>query len=81
MRIIVAMTGATSAVYGVGLLAALRDRWAEVTFLKATRRSVREIAFAASVVHARNNQGAPILRHINELPSISAERGSLPREM
>jgi flavin prenyltransferase len=70
MRIIVAMTGATGAVYGVGLLAALREleiethlvlsRWAEVTLLKETGRSVRELASAASVVHARDNQGAPI---------------------
>jgi 4-hydroxy-3-polyprenylbenzoate decarboxylase len=70
MRIIVAMTGATGAAYGVSLLAALRElevethlvlsRWAEVTLLKETGRSVRELASAASVVHSRDNQGASI---------------------
>jgi flavin prenyltransferase len=70
MRIIVAMTGATGAVYGVGLLAALRElgvevhlvlsQWAEVTLVKETRISVRELASTASVVHARDNLGASI---------------------
>jgi polyprenyl P-hydroxybenzoate/phenylacrylic acid decarboxylase-like protein len=70
MRIIVAMTGATGAVYGVGLLAALRElgvevhlvlsQWAEVTLVKETGISVRELASTASVVHARDNLGASI---------------------
>jgi polyprenyl P-hydroxybenzoate/phenylacrylic acid decarboxylase-like protein len=70
MRIIIAMTGATGAVYGVSLLAALRElgvethlvlsRWAEVTIVKETGRSVREIASTASVFHSRDNQGASI---------------------
>jgi 3-polyprenyl-4-hydroxybenzoate decarboxylase len=75
MRIIVAMTWATGAAYGVGLLAALRQLSAQVTLLKETGRSVCEFASASSVVHARDNPGAAILRHINELPSIQNKRG------
>jgi 4-hydroxy-3-polyprenylbenzoate decarboxylase len=70
MRIIVAMTGATGAVYGVRLLAALRElevethlvlsRWAEVTLLKETGCSVHDLAARASFVHSRDNLGAPI---------------------
>jgi flavin prenyltransferase len=70
MRIIVAMTGATGAVYGARLLAALRDmdvethlvlsRWAEVTLRKETGLSTREIAAHASVVHSREDMGASI---------------------
>jgi polyprenyl P-hydroxybenzoate/phenylacrylic acid decarboxylase-like protein len=70
MRIIVAMTGATGAAYGVSVLAALREldiethlvlsRWAEVTLVKETARSARELASIASFVHARDNQGASI---------------------
>jgi flavin prenyltransferase len=70
MRIIVAMTGATGAVYGVSLLAALRElgiethlvlsQWAEVTLVKETGISVRELASTASAVHARDNLGASI---------------------
>jgi flavin prenyltransferase len=70
MRIIIAMTGATGAVYGVSLLAALRElgvethlvlsRWAEVTIVMETGRSIREIASTASVVHSCDNQGASI---------------------
>ena len=70
MRLIVAMTGATGALYGVSLLAALRElgvethfvlsQWAEVTLVKETGISVRELASTASVVHARANLGASI---------------------
>jgi flavin prenyltransferase len=70
MRIIIAMTGATGAVYGVSLFVALRElgvethlvlsRWAEVTIVKETGRSIREIASTASVVHSCDNQGASI---------------------
>lgn len=70
MPIIVAMTGATGAVYGVSLLAALRElgveshlilsRWAEVTLIKETGISARALASTASVVHARDNLGASI---------------------
>jgi len=70
MRIIVGITGATGAVYGVRLLDALRElgverhlvvsRWAEMTILKETGQSARELAGKASVVHSRNNQAASI---------------------
>ena len=70
MRIVVAMTGATGARYGVRLLAALADlgverhvilsRWAEVTLLKETGLSRPEIAGLASALHSRNDQGAPV---------------------
>jgi flavin prenyltransferase len=70
MRIIVAITGATGAIYGVRLLDALKglnverhlilSRWAEVTIRKETGRSVSEIGAMASVVHSRDNQGAAI---------------------
>ena len=63
MRTIVAMTGATGAVYGVRLLAALGEmkvethlvlsRWAEVTLRKETGLSPRELAATASVMHSR----------------------------
>ena len=70
MRIIVAITGATGAVFGVRLLEALEElgverhlvvsRWGEVTLLKETGRSARELAAKASVVYSRNNVGASI---------------------
>ncbi len=70
MRIIVAMTGATGAAYGIRLLAALRElgverhlilsRWAEVTILKETGHTAREVGAMASVLHSRDNQGATI---------------------
>ena len=70
MRIIVAITGATGAVYGIRLLTALEQlgverhlilsRWAEVTILKETGRSVGEVGAMATVVHSRENQGASI---------------------
>ena len=70
MRVVVAMTGATGAVYGARLLAVLRElnvethlvlsRWAEVTIAKETGLSARELASTASVAHSRNNQGASI---------------------
>jgi 4-hydroxy-3-polyprenylbenzoate decarboxylase len=70
MRIIVAITGATGAAYGVRLLAALEQlgverhlivsRWAEVTILKETGYTAREVGAMASVVHSRDNQGAPM---------------------
>jgi polyprenyl P-hydroxybenzoate/phenylacrylic acid decarboxylase-like protein len=63
------MTGATGAIYGVRLLAALAElgvqrhliisRWAEVTLLKETGLSGRDIGALATDVHARDNQGAP----------------------
>jgi len=70
MRIVVGITGATGAVYGVRLLDALGElgvechlvvsRWAEVTIVKETGQSARELAAKASVVHSRNNQAASI---------------------
>jgi 4-hydroxy-3-polyprenylbenzoate decarboxylase len=70
MRIIVAMTGATGAAYGIRLLAALGElgverhlilsRWAEVTILKETGHTAREVGAMASVLHSRDNQGAAI---------------------
>jgi len=70
MRIVVGITGATGAVYGVRLLDALGElgverhlvvsRWAEVTILKETGQSARELAAKASVVHSRKNQAACI---------------------
>ncbi|WLB56508.1 UbiX family flavin prenyltransferase [Bradyrhizobium japonicum] len=70
MRVVVAMTGATGAVYGARLLAVLRElsvethlvlsRWAEVTIAKETGLSARELASTASVTHSRDNQGASI---------------------
>lgn|SRR5258705_1723673 len=70
MRIIVAITGATGAAYGIRLLAALEQlgverhlivsRWAEVTILKETGYTARDVGAMASVVHSRDNQGAPM---------------------
>jgi flavin prenyltransferase len=70
MRIIVAITGATGAVYGIRLLAALEQlgverhlivsRWAEVTIPRETGYTTREVGAMASVVHSRDNQGAPM---------------------
>jgi 3-polyprenyl-4-hydroxybenzoate decarboxylase len=61
VRIIVAMTGATGAIYGVRLLVALSEhrverhlilsRWAEATLLKETGMSAREVGALATVVH------------------------------
>jgi polyprenyl P-hydroxybenzoate/phenylacrylic acid decarboxylase-like protein len=70
MRVVVAITGATGAAYGVSLLAALRElgverhlilsRWAEVTILKETGLTTREVGGMATVLHSRDNQGAAI---------------------
>jgi flavin prenyltransferase len=70
MRIIVAITGATGAAYGVRILAALGElgierhlilsRWAEVTLVKETGLTAREVGAMASVLHSRDNQGAAI---------------------
>jgi flavin prenyltransferase len=70
MRIVVAMTGATGAAYGVRMLAALAElgverhlilsRWAEVTSLRETGLCAREIGALASVVHRRDDQGAAL---------------------
>ena len=70
MRIVVAITGATGAIYGVRLLTALADlgveshlivsRWAEVTLRQETGHTVREVAALAAAYHSRNDQCAPV---------------------
>ena len=70
MRIVVAMTGATGAAYGVRLLAALTElgverhlilsRWAEVTLLKETGLAARDVGAMAAVIHSRDDQGASV---------------------
>jgi polyprenyl P-hydroxybenzoate/phenylacrylic acid decarboxylase-like protein len=70
MRIVVAITGATGAAYGIRLLAALAElgverhlilsRWAEVTIVRETGHTIQEVAAMASVLHQRDNQGASI---------------------
>jgi 4-hydroxy-3-polyprenylbenzoate decarboxylase len=68
MRLIVTMTGATGAVYGIRILKALQhlgverhsilSRRAEVTIVKETGLSVSAVCAMASAVHAPDNQGA-----------------------
>jgi polyprenyl P-hydroxybenzoate/phenylacrylic acid decarboxylase-like protein len=70
MRIVVAITGATGACYGVRLLQSLAElgverhlvlsRWAEVTLRSETGLTAGDLAGMASVVYGRNNQGAAI---------------------
>ncbi|MFK8843661.1 non-oxidative hydroxyarylic acid decarboxylases subunit B [Streptomyces sp. Ac-502] len=71
MRLIIGMTGATGAVFGVRLLENLQQlpevethlvcsRWARSTIELETGRSAREIAALADHVHAPEDQGAPI---------------------
>lgn len=69
-RIVVAITGATGAIYGVQLLRALAElgverhlivsRWGAVTLLRETGLTAREAGALASVVHGRDNQAATI---------------------
>jgi len=68
--IVVAMTGATGAVYGVRMLEVLRDLgvrtelivsdWAETNLRLETGRSVQEIRELATVTYSATNQAAPI---------------------
>ncbi|MFI0816625.1 non-oxidative hydroxyarylic acid decarboxylases subunit B [Streptomyces sp. NPDC021098] len=71
MRLIVGMTGATGAVFGIRLLEALAElpevethlvlsRWARTTIELETGRSAREVAALADVTHSPENQGATI---------------------
>ncbi|GGS62380.1 non-oxidative hydroxyarylic acid decarboxylases subunit B [Streptomyces griseoviridis] len=71
MRVIVAMTGATGAPFGVRLLerlAELRDvethfvasRWARATVELETGRTMREVAALADVAHSPEDQGATL---------------------
>lgn len=71
MRLIVGMTGATGAVFGVRVLEHLAElpevethlvlsRWARSTIELETGRSAREVAALADVVHSPEDQGAAI---------------------
>ena len=71
MRLIVAMTGATGAPFGVRLLEVLRQvedvethlvlsRWARPTIELETPYTAREVAKLADVVHGPGDQGAAI---------------------
>ncbi|WP_309141859.1 non-oxidative hydroxyarylic acid decarboxylases subunit B [Streptomyces griseicoloratus] len=71
MRVIVAMTGATGAPFGVRLLERLAElpdvethlvasRWARATVELETGRTLREVAALADVVHPAEDQGATI---------------------
>ncbi|MFF2509073.1 non-oxidative hydroxyarylic acid decarboxylases subunit B [Streptomyces sp. NPDC058067] len=70
MRLVVAMTGATGAPFGVRLLEVLAElgvethlvvsRWARATLAQETGRSVREVQAMASVCHSPDDQGASI---------------------
>lgn len=70
MRIIVGISGATGAIYGIRILEALREqgvethlvmsKWAETTITLETNYSVSEVTKLASVVHSPMNQAASI---------------------
>lgn len=71
MRLIVGMTGATGAVFGIRVLEHLAElpevethlvlsRWARSTIELETGRSAREVAALADVVHSPEDQGAAI---------------------
>lgn len=71
MRLIVGMTGATGAVFGVRLLEALAalpdvethlvlSRWARTTIELETGRSVAEVSALAEITHRPEDQGATI---------------------
>ena len=70
MRLIVGVTGASGAIFGIRTLEALRalnvethlvlSRWARVTIASETDYSVDEIERLASCVYHQDNQAAPV---------------------
>jgi 4-hydroxy-3-polyprenylbenzoate decarboxylase len=70
LKIIVGMSGATGAIFGIRILEVLREagiethlvmsKWAEVTIRLETQYTVSEVAKLASVVHSPSNQAASI---------------------
>lgn len=70
MKIIVGITGATGAIFGVRILESLNrlnvethlilSKWAETTIKLETNYSVKDIQCMASVVHSSSNLAAPI---------------------
>lgn len=70
MRIIVGMSGATGAIFGVRILQVLKEaevethlimsKWAETTIKLETKYSVADVKKMAAVVHAPENQAASV---------------------
>ncbi len=70
MRLIVGITGASGAIFGIRALEALKElgveshlilsRWARVTISSETDYSLEQVEALASVVHRQENQAAPV---------------------
>lgn len=70
MKIVIGISGATGAIFGIRLLEALREnniethlilsKWAKVTIQLETNYSIKEVKNLASVVHGTMNQAASI---------------------